>query len=70
MKKIVYIPLCLIVGLIAFLIWLESDDDIYDHKDEVNKNETRGVKIEKKEEFKLLNPSQNLIPLGENDNGK
>jgi hypothetical protein len=70
MKKIVYIPLCLIVGLIAFLIWLESDDDIYDHKDEVNKNETRGVKKEKKEEFKLLNPSQNLIPLGENDNGK
>ena len=70
MKKIVYVPLCLIVGLIAFLIWLESDDDIYDHKDEVNKNETRGVKKEKKEEFKLLNPSQNLIPLGENDNGK
>ena len=70
MKKIVYIPLCLIVGLIAFLIWLESDDDIYDHKDEVNKKETRGVKKEKKEEFKLLNPSQNLIPLGENDNGK
>lgn len=70
MKKIVYIPLCLIVGLISFLIWLESDDDIYDHKDEVNKNETRGVKKEKKEEFKLLNPSQNLIPLGENDNGK
>ena len=70
MKKIVYIPLCLIVGLIAFLIWLESDDDIYDHKDEVNKNETRGVKKEKKEEFKLINPSQNLIPLGENDNGK
>ena len=70
MKKIVYIPLCLIVGLISFLIWLESDDDIYDHKDEVNKNETRGVKKEKKEEFKLLNPSQNLIPLGKNDNGK
>ena len=70
MKKIVYIPLCLIAGLIAFLIWLESDDDIYDHKDEVNKKETRGVKKEKKEEFKLLNPSQNLIPLGENDNGK
>ena len=70
MKKIVYIPLCLIVGLIAFLIWLESDDDIYDHKDEVNKDETRGVKKEKKEEFKLLNPSQNLIPLGENDNEK
>ena len=70
MKKIIYIPLCLIVGFIAFLIWLESDDDIYDHKDEVNKNETRGVKKEKKEEFKLLNPSQNLIPLGENDNGK
>ena len=70
MKKILYIPLCLIIGLISFLIWLESDDDIYYHEVESNKNDARGVKKEKKEEFKLLNPSQNLIPLGENDNGK
>lgn len=70
MKKILYIPLCLIIGLIGFLIWLESDNDIYYHEVESNKNDARGVKKEKKEEFKLLNPSQNLIPLGENVNGK
>jgi len=32
MKKFLYIPLCLIIGLIAFLIWLESDNDIYYHE--------------------------------------
>lgn len=70
MKKILYIPLCLIIGLIGFLIWLESDNDIYYHGVESNKNDARGVKKEKPEEFKLLNPSKNLIPLGENDDGK
>lgn len=70
MKKILYIPLCLIIGLIGFLIWLESDNDIYYHGVESNKNDARGVKKEKQEEFKLLNPSKNLIPLGENDDGK
>ena len=70
MKKILYIPLCLIIGLIAFLIWLESDNDIYYHEVESNKNDAREVKKEKQEEFKLLNPSKNLIPLGENDDGK
>ncbi|MFL2964436.1 MAG: hypothetical protein ACJZ13_02985 [Methylophilaceae bacterium] len=70
MKKILYIPLCLIIGLIGFLIWLESDNDIYYHEVESNINDARGVKKEKQEEFKLLNPSKNLIPLGENDDGK
>lgn len=70
MKKFLYIPLCLIIGLIAFLIWLESDNDIYYHEVESNINDARGVKKEKQEEFKLLNPSKNLIPLGENDDGK
>ena len=70
MKKFLYIPLCLIIGLIGFLIWLESDNDIYYHEVESNKNDARGVKKEKQEEFKLLNPSKNLIPLGENDDGK
>ena len=70
MKKFLYIPLCLIIGLIAFLIWLESDNDIYYHEVESNKNDARGLKKEKQEEFKLLNPSKKLIPLGENDDGK
>ncbi|MDA9221480.1 hypothetical protein N9O82_00980 [Methylophilaceae bacterium] len=70
MKKILYIPLCLIIGLIGFLIWLESDNDIYYHEVESNINDARGVKKEKQEEFKLLNPSKNLIPLGENNDGK
>ena len=70
MKKILYIPLCLIIGLIGFLIWLESDNDIYYHEVESNINDARGVKKEKQVEFKLLNPSKNLIPLGENDDGK
>ena len=70
MKKILYIPLCLIIGLIGFLIWLESDNDIYYHEGESNINDARGVKKEKQEEFKLLNPSKKLIPLGENDDGK
>jgi len=70
MKKFFYIPLSLIIGLISFLIWIESDNDIYYHEVESNKNDARGVKKEKQEEFKLLNPSKNLIPLGENDDGK
>jgi len=70
MKKIVYIPLCLIVGLIAFLIWIESDNDNYDHEDTSNSNEARGVKKERQEDFKSLNPSENIIPLSETGNGK
>jgi len=70
MKKFFYIPLSLIIGLISFLIWIESDNDIYYHEVESNKNDARGVKKEKQEEFKLLKPSKNLIPLGENNDGK
>jgi len=70
MKKIVYIPLYLIVGLIAFLIWIESDNDNYDHEDTSNSNEARGVKKERQEDFKSLNPSENIIPLSETGNGK
>jgi len=70
MKNFFYIPLSLIIGLISFLIWIESDNDIYYHEVESNKNDARGVKKEKQEEFKLLNPSKNLIPLGENNDGK
>ena len=70
MKKIVYIPLCLIVGLIAFLIWIESDNDNYDHEDTSNSNEARGVKKEKQVDFKPLNPSENIIPHREVSNGK
>ena len=62
--------MCLLIGRIAVLIWVESDNDIYYHEVESNKNDARGVKKEKQEEFKLLNPSKNLIPLGENDDGK
>jgi len=70
MKKIFYIPLSLIIGLISFLIWIESDDDNYDHEDTSNSNEARGVKKEKKEDFKALNPSENIIPLSEVSNEK
>ena len=70
MKKIVYIPLCLIVGLIVFLIWIESDNDNYDHEDTSNSNEARGVKKERQEDFKPLNPSENIIPLSKGGNGK
>lgn len=65
MKKILYIPLSLIIGLISFLIWIESDNHNYDHKDVSNSNEARGVKKEKQEDFKPLNPSENIIPLSE-----
>jgi hypothetical protein len=70
MKKIVYIPLCLIVGLIAFLIWIESDNDNYDHEDTSNSNEARGVKKERQEDFKPLSPSENIIPLSKAGNEK
>ena len=70
MKKVFYIPLSVIIGLISFLIWIESDDDNYDHKDASNSNEARGVKKEKQEEFKPLRPSENIIPINEVDNGK
>ena len=70
MKKIVYIPLCLIVGLIVFLIWIESDNDNYDHEYTSNSNEARGVKKERQEDFKPLNPSEYIIPLSEVGNGK
>ena len=70
MKKFLYIPLCLIIGLIAFLIWIESDNDNYDHEDRSNSNEARGVKKERQEDFKSLNPSENIIPLSEAGNGK
>ena len=70
MKKIFYIPLSLIVGLISFLIWIESDNDNYDHKDTSNSNEARGVKKESQEEFKPLNSSEKIIPLSEVGNGK
>jgi len=70
MKNFFYIPLSLIIGLISFLIWIESDDHNYNHEDTANRNEARGVKKERQEEFKTLNPSENLIPLGEDGNGK
>jgi len=70
MKKIFYIPLSLIVGLISFLIWIESDNDNYDHKDTSNSNEARGVKKERQEDFKPLSPSENIIPLSKVGNEK
>ena len=70
MKKIFYIPLSVIIGLISFLIWIESDNDNYDHEDTSNSNEARGVKKERQEDFKPLNPSENIIPLSEAGNGK
>tara|TARA_B100000035_G_scaffold237462_1_gene205733 strand:- start:11787 stop:11999 length:213 start_codon:yes stop_codon:yes gene_type:complete len=70
MKKILYIPLSLIIGLISFLIWIESDNHNYDHKNASNSNEARGVKKEKQEDFKPLNPSENIIPLSEVGDGK
>ena len=70
MKKIFYIPLSLIIGLISFLIWIESDNHNYDHEDTLNSNEARGVKKERQEDFKPLNPSENIIPLSEVGNGK
>ena len=70
MKKIFYIPLSVIIGLISFLIWIESDNDNYDHEDTSNSNEARGVKKESQEEFKPLNPSENIIPLSGAGNGK
>jgi hypothetical protein len=70
MKKIFYIPLSLIIGLLSFLIWIESDNDNYDHEDTSNSNEARGVKKERQENFKPLNPSENIIPLSEVGNGK
>jgi len=70
MKKIFYIPLSLIIGLISLLIWIESDNDNYDHEDTSNSNEARGVKKERQQDFKPLNPSENIIPLSEVGNGK
>lgn len=70
MKKIFYIPLSLIIGLISFLIWLESDDDNYDHEDTSNSNEARGVKKERQEDLKPLSPSKNIIPLSKAGNEK
>ena len=70
MKKIFYIPLSLIIGLISLLIWIESNNDNYDHEDTSNSNEARGVKKERQEDFKPLNPSENIIPLSEVGNGK
>ena len=70
MKKILYIPLSVIIGLISFLICIESDNDNYDHEDTSNSNEARGVKKERQEDFKPLNPSENIIPLSGAGNGK
>ena len=70
MKKIFYIPLSLIIGLISFLLWIESDNDNYDHEDMSNSNEARGVKKERQEDFKPLRPSENIIPLSEVGDGK
>jgi hypothetical protein len=70
MKKVFYIPLSLIIGLISFLIWIESDNDDYDHEDTSNSNEARGVKKERQEEFKPLRSSENIIPINEVDNEK
>ena len=49
---------------------IESDNDNYDHEDTSNSNEARGVKKERQEDFKPLNPSENIIPLSEVGNGK
>jgi hypothetical protein len=70
MKKIFYIPVSIIIGLISFLIWIESDDDNYDHEDTSNSNEARGVKKERQEDFKPLSPSENIIPLSKAGNEK
>ena len=70
MKKIFFIPLSVIIGLISLLIWIESNNDNYDHEDTSNSNEARGVKKERQEDFKPLNPSENIIPLSEVGNGK
>ena len=70
MKKIFYIPLSLIIGLISFLIWMELDDENYDYEDTTYRNEARGVKKERQEEFKPLNPSENIIPINEVGNEK
>ena len=70
MKKIFYIPLSVIIGLISFLIWIELDNDNYDHEDTSNSNEARGVKKERQQDFKPLNPSENIIPLSEVGNEK
>ena len=70
MKKFFYIPLSLIIGLISFLIWIESDNDDYDNEDTSNSNEARGVKKERQEEFKPLRSSENIIPINEVDNEK
>ncbi len=70
MIKNFYIPLSLIIGLISFLIWIESDNDNYVHEDTSNSNEARGVKKERQGDFKPLNPSENIIPLSEVENGK
>jgi hypothetical protein len=70
MKKIFYIPLSLVIGLISFIVWIESDNHNYDHEDMANRNEARGVKKERQEEFKPLNPSENIIPLGKVGNDK
>lgn len=70
MKKKFYIPLSVIIGLISFLMWIESDDDNYDHEDASNRNEARGVKKERQVEFKPLNPTNNIAPINEVGNGK
>ena len=70
MKKIFYIPLSLVIGLISFIVWIESDNHNYDHEDMANRNEARGVKKERQEEFKPLNPSANIIPLCKVGNDK
>jgi len=70
MKKVFYIPFSLIIGLISFLIWIESDNDDCDYEDTSNSNEARGVKKERQEEFKPLRSSENIIPINEVDNEK
>ena len=51
-------------------MWMESDDDNYHYVDKANRNEARGVKKERQEEFKPLNPSENIIPINEAGNEK
>ena len=70
MKKIFYIPLSLVIGLISFIVWIESDNHNYDHEDMANRNEARGVKKERQEDFKTLSPSENIIPLSKAGNEK
>lgn len=70
LKKIFYIPLSLIMGLVAFLTWLESGKNTYEIVDDLNRNEARGVEKEKQEKFKPLNSSENIIPLSEIESGK